>query len=826
MKKTASPLVRKRLFCSTACFLALAITPKAMSFTDSLDLSQIPEGFHDLAGPQTTVADFYYGGRYLTSATLTYTPDTVTIHDPAGLVSRIQNVSRTDSVEAALTGEIFSNPALACSSAGQSDCGRLTPDVAGLIFDSYRFRVDVFVAEPYLHTTLLEQSKYLPESTSSLGMLQGLSGAVSGISGTDNNHDNYSLFGNTLIGWRENHLVANWDIATEQDFSFDNLYLGRDANGWQIGAGYMDQSGLMTTDFASGQSVLGVRIGSSLNSRMDMANVNSTPIPIFANGRRRVEVFRDDRLIYATNVEAGSQEIDTRSFPQGAYNVTVRVFDGSILTQEFTRFFTKSVRLPPSDEILWYLEGGEMTRRNQNEVLPGSTGQWLLRGGIGKRIAENAGLELRTLANDDEQLGEAEIFYQGDGWELTTKGMYSSEDARGAALEASMPFGPAYLSYYHRRLWNDDYQLDPVNDNDTRLLGEGFENRTLSLSSGLLGGSFSASYSYNKQDNRDESEDIYSFSWTKTIMRIAGHDISLQMRYSEKNDDKIGNLDLTVRRSTRGWNYSARSQNRWNKTGDESVERDSGYNLDSRWYRDEFLNGKGEAGLRFDDTPGDGRTLGGDLRYEQTRFLAEANADYVDRNDDQYVNYTGRLETSFAINSSGAAIGGGRSSDSAVIVEVEGSEQAVFDVLVNGSTSGIARGGSKTVVPLSPYGTYGVSIRPRGINFHNYDQGEKIVTLYPGNVETVSYQSYEELVLLGKLVNSEGDALASAMIAGGTGFTRTDQYGIFQVRVPSTEKQLRVTLANNEQCIADISTDYTKRAGVGLLGELECKAGE
>ena len=105
-----------------------------------LDLSHIPEEFRDLAGPQTTVADFYYGGRYVTSATVTYTPDTVTIADPASLIRRIQNVSRPEAVEAALTGEIFSNPGRACMREGDTGCGTLNPPVAGVIFDANRFR--------------------------------------------------------------------------------------------------------------------------------------------------------------------------------------------------------------------------------------------------------------------------------------------------------------------------------------------------------------------------------------------------------------------------------------------------------------------------------------------------------------------------------------------------------------------------------------------------------------------------------------------------------------------------------------------------------------
>ncbi|MGI9274352.1 MAG: CS1-pili formation C-terminal domain-containing protein [Endozoicomonas sp.] len=95
--------------------------------------------------------------------------------------------------------------------------------------------------------------------------------------------------------------------------------------------------------------------------------------------------------------------------------------------------------------------------------------------------------------------------------------------------------------------------------------------------------------------------------------------------------------------------------------------------------------------------------------------------------------------------------------------------------------------------------------------------------LHPGNVETVSFESKEELVLMGKLVDAQGEGIESAIIAGEVSFTRTDQYGIFQVRMPATETQLNVTLAVDEGCTADSPDEYQKRGGVGLVGVIECR---
>ncbi|WP_415837384.1 TcfC E-set like domain-containing protein [Parendozoicomonas haliclonae] len=800
-----------------------------------LKLSQIPEGFRDLAEPQTTEADFYYGGRYIGSETVTYTPESIIIADPAAVLSRLSMISNPDAVQAALSGEIPSNPGSICVQPRDTECGQLTPPVAGVIFDADNFRADLFIAEPYLKVKTIHKSKFLPESNSPLGLIQGISAVSSGVTGSGNNQDNYSLFGNTLLGWQENHLVANWDYSKDNSFQIDTFYLERDAQGLQMGAGYLDYSGTMTSEFASSQQVLGFKIGSSMNSRLDMANINSTPIRIFANGRRRVEVLRDNRLIYATSVNAGSQEIDTSSFPQGSYQLTIRIFNGSTLEQEFSRFYTKSVRLPPSDETLWYVEGGEMTERLENETLPESVNEWLMRAAAARRVTENSSLELRGTATGEEQTLEAEYFIQGGAWDFSLTGMAGNNSAKGLALQSSTSFGPVQLSYNHRRLWNDSYQPEQSNgeENKALFLGESNESRSLSLATAFLGGNLSGSYSYNKQNLDDQvptslqddgSTTIYSLSWFRNIIQFSDHGLDLELDYSESDDDKTGTIALTLRRSSRNWNYNIRAEGRREEQSDQSAESDFGYAVDSRWSRDEILNGAGELGVRYEDLPGEQTLMGGDVKYEHARFLTEFSADYIDPdNQDSYTNYNGRLETSFAINAQGAGVGGGNRADSALMVVIDGSPDARFDVLVNGTSAGIAVGNGKTVIPLTPYGEYLVSIRPRGEQFYRYDQAEHRITLYPGNVETITFTAEEELVLLGKLIDEQGNPLKNATIPGEEGFARTDAFGIFQVRVPAKGNQLQVNIGNGQSCTATIPAQYQKRSGIGMVGVLQCR---
>ena len=129
-----------------------------------VDQGTVPPGFENLSKPQRTLVDIFYGNRFLGSQLLTYTPTTVQFSDPEAIVRMVGDINDPALIEQMLTGEISNHSDKACSQQGQSDCGCITPDVAGIIFDERRFRIDVFVNRRFLVTRTADVSKYLPPS--------------------------------------------------------------------------------------------------------------------------------------------------------------------------------------------------------------------------------------------------------------------------------------------------------------------------------------------------------------------------------------------------------------------------------------------------------------------------------------------------------------------------------------------------------------------------------------------------------------------------------------------------------------------------------------
>ena len=73
-----------------------------------------PAGFEDLAAPQRSLVDIYYGNRYLTSQIATFSPQMIRLSDPAMVVRLIDNITDPSRVEDALSGELQTHAGDVC----------------------------------------------------------------------------------------------------------------------------------------------------------------------------------------------------------------------------------------------------------------------------------------------------------------------------------------------------------------------------------------------------------------------------------------------------------------------------------------------------------------------------------------------------------------------------------------------------------------------------------------------------------------------------------------------------------------------------------------
>ena len=815
----------RRLQCNFTELLAVSITlacPLVLADDPVFILSDTPPpGFEELSATQRSLVDIYFGNRYIGSQLAAFSPGVIELPDPATLVRQIGDLSDTTLITDALSGELDSHAELICPPSRTADCGVLETPVAGVIFDESRFRVDIFVNRRFMLTRAAEVRKYLPPSDAGFSLMQNLSAAVSGSSSSD---DSYTFSGLTTAAWRENSLYWSWDYSDSNHFSVNELYGQRDFEGVEYNAGMLSTSGF-GLNFSGDQPMLGLRLNSSNNTREDLDFSGGMPVTVFLPTRGRVEVRRDDRLIDSAFFEAGSQQLDTSSFPSGAYDIEIRILDesGNVLSNE-TRFFAKRSQIPPVGEWLFFLESGRVLERISDDVLPDVTDQWLSRAGTSRRLHDTVAATAAMAVSSDEALTEFGIYHFGPLYEIEPSLMVSDDGSHGISVNGRLSLGDLSLSGNFRRVWHDEPRV--AVDDGANLLGNAFEQHAFSAGMPLFDGNLNYRYSLNQSYNNDNNAlDLtrtHSLDYRRTLFRTFDYDADISFSVSKSGDDHVGLVSLTFRHRTDHWNFNAAPRVEMTRRDGESDSTER-MRLSTSWEDRELLAGD----LRFDagveGGTGDER-INGSVQYANHYGRASFSASHNYADGDGTTNWGGSMSTSFLTDGEVFAVGGEDRSESALVVNLEGRSGDVFDVRVNGQRRGYAVAGSPSIIGLSPYDQYRVTLSPAGETLYSFDEREKVATLYPGNVVTLDYEAIPLQLLFGRLLFN-GQPLTNARINGGLLPGSTDDIGMFQVEARSDVGSLQVELANGLLCslpVKEMDEGYVLQMGTIDLADAEC----
>ncbi|WP_330924231.1 TcfC E-set like domain-containing protein [Candidatus Sororendozoicomonas aggregata] len=779
--------------------------------------SDVPPGFEELSKPQRSLVDIYYGGRYLGSQLATFTPQTIRLSDPALIIRQIGDVSDRVLVTEGLTGKIEANSDQVCYQPGQSDCGIMEPPIAGVIFDESRFRVDVFVNRRFLLTREANVSKYLPASDAKdLSFMQNFSAAFSGTrSDVDNaDNDDYSIYGNTMVAKGETSLRSNWDYSRNQHFSMSSFYGQREFEGVSYRAGMVSSEGFGLS-FTSDQILAGVRLGSSDNTRTDTNFSGGMPLDVFLTTRGRVEVRKDNRLIASYFLEAGSQQLDTSAFPSGAYDIEIKTFDeqGNPQNTEI-RFFAKQFDLPPEGEWRYFLETGKVMSRSGDDVLPEMTDQVLARAGVSRRITETLAGTFSAAMNTRNTLGEMGLFHLGYRYELTPSIMVGSGGAYGFNVIGRYTFGDVAFNASHRQLWNDDYDVALVEEDLPALLGESFRQSSYSVTTPVYTGNASYRFSENKTGD-EKATRTHTVGYRTNLYRVADIDIDLDASYSQSDDNKIALLGLTFRLRDDHWSYrvNPKAERQWTDNNNTRNERTR---LQATWDDNDIFDSTVRAGFGVEAGTGD-ELYDARLEIGNTWGRADMAVNHV-QGDNDTTSYSASLRSSFMTNGKQIALGGEQSAESALMVNVNGTDGDVFDVNINGQRQGYAVVGRPSLVPLPPYEQYTVSVSPAGEAMYDFDERERSITLYPGNVVSLDYDAVALQLLFGRLM-MHGQPLTFAKITGGLYPADSDDVGLFQLELRADKKVIDVELQNGQVC--SLPVPDTQEGNILRMGTIE-----
>ncbi|NND69749.1 MAG: hypothetical protein HKN19_19320 [Halioglobus sp.] len=785
----------------------------------------VPPGFEALLEKQTTLLDVYFGGEFLLTVLADYNVNEVQLRDPEALIRAIPELLDPQTVRPYLNEPLAANSALRCYSRGQDDCGLLVPDVAGIIFNEDKFRVDLFIHPDLLALESTPIPRFLPESDAGWSFLQNLSTAFAG----DENDvfDRFALNAASMVARGETRFLVTTSYANATDWTADNIVLRRDSQGREYQAGYFQTENDAALRFIPEASLRGLRIASTLDTRTDLERSTGQELTIFLSSRSRVAIFKEGRLVSSANYEPGNQALDTSRLPGGAYPITLRIEDSSGRVREEERFYVKSSRFPPADQLLWGVELGEQVRRSTEDFIPNALGDFYGRVALSGRLADALALRSGLAIRDSEGVLELGLDHLHPRLDVQASVAASSDSGYGLSATGRSRFGPVTFSANYRETWSDD-EID-ANALDAFDLDQDnvawFQDDSQQVSGDVTwfvgGGVLSISAQRTRSSSQEEIEE-FTAAYSYPLLRSSRHDLYLDMELSEADDLSQVLLSLTYRWDRGGFNNSVGAVYERQEQAAGGHDDDLEYSLGTTWRDPDRKGGDLNVTTRASHRSDYDRALA-ELawrdRYGELVTQVEHQRNAGGKNNTTYV---GNLSTSVAATGSGVAFGGDEQSRSAIVVRVDGDRrQAVsFEIHVNGTLRGTTRLGERTMVALRPFETYNVELVARGDSFVEIENPVKQVTLYPGNVAALDWDVSELHILFGRLLDNAGRPVANAVLRGASGLAMTDARGNFQAEVRSSVQALSAE-TRDFRCAFTLP-DYELDRSLGRLGTISC----
>lgn len=754
--------------------------------TGAIESSGIPSGFGQLTRNREVLVDLFFGGQMIGAAKAIVRPGFLRFEDSAEVLALIPNLDSSPEVSQAFAGELPANPGLVCPEGTSSGCGELSPQVAGIIFDEYHFRVDLFVNPRWLHVVRPEQSLYLPAPPAALSLTSS-SGLA--LSGSSSEAPVYNLQNRTIIGFGSARFRSDFSYASKAGLVADTLVGEVDGRGVRYSAGLFWAPGI---DLTGQRRILGAGFGTQFDTRTDRETLRGTPLVLFLAEPARVDILIDGRLITSGRYQAGNDLLDTSGLPDGSYSLDLRIHQANGQVRDERRFFAKNPEIAPVGQPLYFGYAGMLANTERGRPISLSR-DLFYQLGTARRFNRKIAVDVSVIGSSDKPLIEAGAWLITPLGRLRAAALASAEGDRGALLQvASVHAGGLNLNLDVRRIWSHDgkpllplpVQVDSFDSVplDQRQIGIG----SFTQASGSVGYQFGTAYlavigSLRKDQGSQADYSVGpDLSWP--LVSRNGLQIALQADAQLTRTSRTAYVGFRMLFNRGAYSVS-------NSFGARSIADKSSSNPSGSG-----AVGETTAQLSYADENGTDMSLVGGFSREIDSTAAHAEALAYSHLGNARIEvvqgvegarrtqYALTLQTGALVDGRDAVLGGPDLTESAMIVSVDGAPAGSrFEVIVNGQTRAQLRSGERRPILLQPYHGYSVRLRALDAQSVWYDSAIRTFTLYPGNVEHVSWHVEHLQTIFGRAVRPGGQPVANAIITSRRGLGQSNSEGYFQI---------------------------------------------
>lgn len=649
-----------------------------------------------------------------------------------------------------------------------------------------------------------------------------LTPTVDSLTGVHRYNLGYSFINNPRSGYSDSNFLQLESIAglgahhvaldaslynlgePEQSGDIYRAMYERDLDDRRIAAGMVSTWDLQTLGVVTGLTtgrLYGASYGNQAQSRKQATNESTTPVQVFMPANGEARVYRNEHLIGLQNLAIGNQHIDTSSFPNGVYSVTVEVYVDGRLTSTTTQRVTKLGGNPGfTREWGWQWWGGMMENSQ-------SSGDFPLLGLSLARSLDTLDVATTTYAFRGAAVGEGRASWQvTDRLGTQVQGMLATDHTWRLASSLSLQ------AHDNASLWVSQEKLnagDTLGVGKTELYSAGI---TLNLGGWVSGlGQLTFNTTHDSQIGSDRSyADYYQHLY-------AGRYGNLSMRASLQSDsgtlNRFNNKSITLDYSipfdnlfSLGMSSNEQGQTTANLSYQKRME--GAINL-ATLNASRMMHGSDTHNMALSGTLGfENRVIGGTMTLGRGHG-GDMNGNLIARGA-LITTENDVVASSRSSSGSGLIINTGIHRDGQMLAKVNGQDYPLQ--------------GEQTFLALPPYQEYEVELLNSKTGKDSYDinTGKQRYTLFPGNVATLDAgSSIKEMVtVFGVLRAEDGSLLANARIDNHIGTTVTNEAGEFSLDVDKANPMLTFR-RGSDFCEADL--DLAQHTGAAWVGVVTCQ---
>ncbi len=788
----------------------------------------VPEGFESLDLPRLMLVDVIFNDSVMGTTSVTVDGDSVSFDDPKQVLDRLDSVRSDDELLQVMSLPLDTHVEKLCYRPGDPvGCGSVHAEPFAVIFDEDALTLTVFVDSAFQRVRTAGSARYLePPATVGSAILSLDASSVS-VGGEPWQHE---LRAESWLGYGPGYLRGILNVDSEEKRArLDSLALVHRLKDHEL---LLGSYAFPNAPALSGFDVLGLRLSTSMNTRIDPERIRGSEISILLDRRSLVQLYVGDRLYSTQSLEAGLVAIDTADLPDGHMQVEVRIADPVSGPRVEYHRFARSTLLPPRDRTSMMVALGVPERQGSSTFLPQPR-----KVGVGSvRLARRTG-DSAAVALGLSHLGDLDLLQP----EFVVL-LHDLTFQASASLGFGGELGAGVLGLWQRGVvsaslsgdWFDHGRASHGNDVVSTVSRPWIPDERAQVSAtidGLVGQRTSMGVfgSYRREGGSQQYSHSFSvgFAVRHRLYEKARMRSSLSARVRREAGEINASLDfrLTFGGSSRLTSVLAgvAGSGLSRSSGSGSDAEQTVIGIDSRWQGDLRDDWQYEGGV-WGSAGSGGSTVGIDAGMHHRNFSSEFQSQWreygrgVGNTDSAF-----RLSTQLVMDRGGIAFAGVDSARAGIVVAVSGEPAgAEYDIVVNSARVGTGRVGSPTFVGLPPFERYEVQLQPHALLASTIEQEGFEVTLYPGNIVRLSTEARERHLLIATVVDSRGELLGNAIVQRDEGPLMISSDGLLQLETSNGEA-FDVVQEDGSACTLTMPQHMGKDEVVVLDASLVCQ---